>query len=341
MPTSVGQWPKYQKNIAIKKLKPEKILLHSPRIDVEHCNHLFSITQMNSSFLDAENKFYTHKGHFNAQNLYFFSFAFAALVLMPVYYFIFRGYEFNLFSYFIGFIFVFPFFIAYPLFFNYKPDNNNFTHFPIRFNRKNRRVYFLDMQGKFQSGNWQDMKFCIVQPNSFQGDYEIWGFILNKESHLIEHTVAIGPPVPSIELLESFWGMICLYMAEGPEKLYPKDIKSLENDENKIFSKVTFCNDIIGKKESREFSYYRVDINSFGSKFFYYLRFLILESVFWKWGRVYAMWNCKVPVWPESILRDCTIDKDDPYIVNADINKYFHYDAKSRKVYVKDSVVEN
>ncbi|QOW51435.1 hypothetical protein G0029_16725 (plasmid) [Acinetobacter sp. YH12138] len=339
MPTSVGQWPKYRKNILINKLNPEKNLQQSPRIDAEHCNHLFAITQMNSTFLDVENKFYTHKGHFNAQNLYFLFFFLISMILILIYQISVE--RFNIIYYFSAFLGGSIFFVIYPLFFNYKPDNNNFTHFPIRFNRKNQRVYFLDMQGKFQSGNWQDMKFCIVQPNSFQGDYEIWGFILNKESQLIEHTVAIGPPVPSIELLESFWGMICIYMAEGPEKLYPKDIKSLENDEYKIFSKVTFCNDIVGKKESREFSYYRVDINSFGSKFFYYLRFLILESVFWKWGRVYAMWDCKVPMWPESILNDCTIDKDDPYIVNADINRHFHYDAKSRKVYIKDPDIEN
>ena len=336
MPTSVGQWPKYRKNIAIDKLKPIKYLHYFSLLPQENCNHLFAITQMNSTFLDVENKFYTHKGHFNAQNLYFFSFAFAVLVVMPFYYFVLKDFTFDLFSYFIGFLFVLPIFILYPLLTNYKPDNGNYTHFPIRFNRKNRKVYFLDMQGNYQSEDWKKMKFCIVQPNSMQGDYEIWGFILNKDTQLIEHTVAIGPAVPSVEALEALWSMICIYIDEGPEVLYPHDLKLLENDENKIFSKVTFCNDIVGKKETKAFSYYRVNLNSYGSQFFYYLRLLLLESVFWKWGRLYAMWTCKIPVWPDWILNECHVEDNDPFIVDASINQYFDFDAKSRRVYLKN-----
>lgn len=173
MPTSVGQWPKYRKNIAIEKLKPKKNLLQRPMIDSEHCNHLFAITQMNSSFLDAENKFYTHKGHFNAQNLYFFSVFFTLMFFIFFYQISISSSGFNFINYFTAFFLGSIFFVFYPLLFNYKPDNNNFTHFPIRFNRKNQRVYFLDMQGMFQSESWKDMKFCIVQPNSLQGDYEI------------------------------------------------------------------------------------------------------------------------------------------------------------------------
>ncbi|WP_342744242.1 DUF6708 domain-containing protein [Acinetobacter populi] len=235
------------------------------------------------------------------------------------------------------FLFSFFFFLI-PLCFGFNHDNYRYTHYPIRFNRKNRKVYFMDQYGEFHTEDWEKVLFYITKEGSARWDdmsasYELRAAIVDEQG-LIQHIAGIGAPVPREFLVEAQFRMITTYMNIGPELLYPEYKEDMEYNETELMARVTFCNDIDGKKESPAFSRYRVNMRNYGGRLWHLVSWIGLRVPLLMIGRIIGMKTCTVPVWPEWIEAENKIAKNDKYIVDASINEYYHYNVWKRKVEV-------
>lgn len=327
--------PKFKKGVPLKpfyynvKKKLNKVNLYN---DYQFRNHWFSIIKMNSTYMDVINWHYEWKGIYNFFTMFVFFVVFIVIFLSMFESFFVEIFIRSLLFYLIFFVILSPLFF-FVFFLGYKWDNKIFTHYPIRFNRHTRKVYFLDVEGNYQEGNYDEMEFFITCVNPVMGFHQIWGAVLDEEGK-VQHCTSLGPMMGNSEFLEYFWNFVSLYMTQGPKPLYPYYYKGMEQNNTVMASRLTFCNDIDEKRESAEFSAYRVKLNSFYLKTLYLVRKITLNNFLWVIGRRYAMKNCTVPLWPEWIKEQNKISEDDPYIVDASINEYYCYDPAHLKIHL-------
>ena len=188
----------------------------------------------------------------------------------------------------------------------------------------------MDFDGVFHELNWDDVDFYISKKDHIAGYY--LEMCVVDENEIVTHRTNIGMSCEVQKIPEELFLFLINFVKNGPEKLFPYYENYMEENENKMLEKLTFCNDVNNKRESKKFSIYRVNVRNYGSVFFNAFSFLIFRTFFLYIGRMYAMSKLKVPVWPEWIENKNKIRKDDPYIVNAEINEYFKYKPSVRKI---------
>jgi len=177
-------------------------------------------------------------------------------------------------------------------------ESFRWTHFPIRFNYRNRMVYVFCLDGVIRSARWDDLFFtlgrCEKTPAGYRWD--IRGHALKADRETVEWTFALRADGVDIQQLRHIWEFVRRYMEDGPAAVY-RD--------------VFWCHDIATKRET-----YRAGLDVL------FLTFnglpvaqKLFAPIFWlvALGRWFVMKTSRIPQWPAEIEAQCAVDAFDPY----------------------------
>ncbi|OHX20101.1 DUF6708 domain-containing protein [Chromobacterium sphagni] len=178
----------------------------------------------------------------------------------------------------------------------------NYTHYPIRFNRKTRMVHVFRQDGTVLSAKWEKIFFTQI-PVTY-GMWDMVGHVLDEDGVTVRET--FGLPACAMgswgrERAKGYWEFIRRYMEEGPASV--SDV-------------ISGCLPIKDKKETLAFSFERIAA-SLGS---YLNAFILFYYIFYP-GRMIAMHFSKIPRWPAEIEAQCQrLDGHDPFFKDASMN---------------------
>ncbi|QEO27190.1 DUF6708 domain-containing protein [Xanthomonas translucens] len=173
-----------------------------------------------------------------------------------------------------------------------------FVYYPIRFNRKTRKVYVFrePCDGGLLIVPWDKVFFHIGCGTDMKFLRDIRGEIL--DGTIVKDTFALGHCAERDEPVKEMWEFIRRYMEEGPEAVaeHPLDkyveLSVAPTWKNCLISAVGFTNATTPFK--------RVLLSPFIGTFTV-VRWLVFKS-------------CKQPVFPPEVEAECTVEPNDPNI---------------------------
>ena len=192
-----------------------------------------------------------------------------------------------------------------------------FTHYPVRYNRKNRTVHFFRTDGTVLSYPWDKLFFTLGYiPVSKL--WEVRAHILDADRMTVRETFALsysgtlaaGDVAPdatdfsSTDFVRAHWEFIRRYMEDGPEE---------------ISKQVQFCMPVDQQRESVRLSFERIFANFAGAPVLIYIvmfPFCFIISLF----RIFAIHTSKIPSWPAEIEASCTVEPNDPYAIEGAVD---------------------
>lgn len=174
-------------------------------------------------------------------------------------------------------------------------DAFRLTHYPIRFNRKNRMVYAFRPDGSVFSAPWDSL---YVVHHNIPGPvgWHIRAHVLDEKG-LVQDTLAIPNPIGTSESALEQWEFIRRYMEQGPDQV--QDLTD-------------YFMPLWDRKESPLFSFLRLNANYAGNPVAKIFMFPI--TLIFTLGRVFAMLTNKIPTWPAEVEAECHVESGDPYI---------------------------
>ncbi|UUR73820.1 DUF6708 domain-containing protein [Enterobacter asburiae] len=180
------------------------------------------------------------------------------------------------------------------------------THYPVRFDRKNRLVHVFRLNGSTYSVPWDSVFFTtgLSHRKDANKDYYISGHVLADDNETVIDTFCLPATHSDRKQLERHWEFVRRYMEEGPES---------------VIGVVDFCLPIAKKRESYRFGLLYL-LSGFNGAPLFLFPFLFVLAIIFSVPRYLAMVTSRVPVWPESIESLCRVVKDDPYRVDASCN---------------------
>ncbi|MDR2207446.1 MAG: ankyrin repeat domain-containing protein [Azoarcus sp.] len=175
-----------------------------------------------------------------------------------------------------------------------------FTHYPIRFNRKNRMVYVTRLDGTVMAESWDKLFFT----EGVGGDSrDIRGHRLAEDGITVLETFAL-PIVTSTKnpYRFAFWEFVRRYMEDGPGKL---------------MTRVEWTIDVSERREGfwQGFKFRYIDAAS-GIRDFAFILFPVI--LWYAAGRWIAMRTSKIPRWPAEVEAECQTESNDPYVIDED-----------------------
>ncbi|KVS16884.1 DUF6708 domain-containing protein [Burkholderia multivorans] len=264
-----------------------------------------SLIEMNSTYLEYVDRWFIYRGYMTTASLYLFAVT-LSVIAMPLYV--------NTSVHFIptisdlGFmLFVLPFAIPTWMVLSWGLFKESFrlTHFPIRFNFRNRMVYAFKPNGSIVQAKWDDIFFTLgrCERTVGQQNWDIRGHILDKDGETVRETFALPGDTALVDQLKHTWEFVRRYMEEGPASVY-RD--------------VYWCHDIAKRREKYtvglRYMFFSLNGQPIGQ--------ILLSPVFFvaSLGRWFAMRTSKIPVWPAEIEAECAVDSFDPYLRDASRN---------------------
>lgn len=315
------QYPFYKNNRLL--TEKEKSLILSKEIDNKlNIDHNYSFIKMNSTYLESINVSFFLRGNSYFNLLAVLSLGIPTILLLWVFifYVIVIKDDYNFFSFIVVFspmhiLFYFILFVFYKCYQNFrKYEKLGYNYYPIRFNRKNKKVYIYDVSGEVFEGDWEKIDFILNHRlGGYEGIFwEIKGFI-KDENEMIQYTFAFALSKTKKDETLEIWEFIKTYMTSGPMSLYyNKNASDIIGRLPK--TKLSYCLDIENQPESLEQSKqivaldYQSEIRSFYSRAMIKIlgfcrnKFITLD---------------KQPKWPQCVEHECQVEQDDPYIVDA------------------------
>ncbi|HDS9358555.1 TPA: hypothetical protein QH850_001063 [Enterobacter chengduensis] len=264
-----------------------------------------SVIKINSNYLDVTDKYYGQKGVvglFISLIILMFSCAFASIVYAVVQWhdFIWNGvWTLMIFLSLIAPVLIFSFYVL-------KTEWFAWTHYPIRFNRKEQLVHVHRLNGTVFTVPW-DKVFFTTGLSHAKGPTKAWyisGHVLADDGVTVTETFCLPASHLIREELFRHWEFIRRYMEEGPEA---------------VVDAVDICMPVDGRREGYTFGLLRLLMNFSGSTIFLFpLTFpvCLVLSV----SRYIAMLTSKIPTWPQEVEALCPIDPDDPVNLSAATN---------------------
>ncbi len=254
-----------------------------------------STVRINSTYMEAVDVYHNWKGAPGAfglalsgitGTLFFSSFWFFFLETS-------KGDWSGLLSNILAFIIPIPFLLI--SFYCFRLDSFRRTYEPIRFNRKNRMVYFMRRDGTVASAPWNEVYFASwYNVGRYESVFGLKCLILDKDRVTVRDTFLLNFQ-GDVKGIMNFWEYIRRYMEEDP-----KD--SCEQ--------VTYCIPIANHWESPLYGCCRLMLTIDFVPFWIMFSPLFLAGAI---ARFLAMLTCWSPKWPEEVERACAIDPDDPY----------------------------
>jgi hypothetical protein len=174
-----------------------------------------------------------------------------------------------------------------------------FTHFPVRLNRKNRKVYFWRRNGTVCSAAWDDIYFFLrCYKKTGVPMWDIVGHVLKDDRQTVKNSFALSSYTSSDAIdLRLHWEYFRRYMEDGPAQPYRM---------------LKICLPIAKRRETWWEGFMRLSLLLHGSVIMQVIAtpFNLPASL----GRMFAMRTSKIPRWPDWVEQECAIAKDDPYV---------------------------
>ncbi|MFK3663161.1 DUF6708 domain-containing protein, partial [Scandinavium sp. NPDC088450] len=211
-----GLYAAYKLNRPLTEKEKEGRFCQAKRRRVNNINDEASIIRMNSTYLETVCKYYSGIGvsssllfilSFFIFAMVAYGFGFAALETMH------NNRSFPLF----GGLLIFVFTAAAEFFLVRLLAKEWFrkTHYPIRFNRINQRVYVYKVSGEILSVPWKDIFFTPAKSLGRTSEWGIDGHILADDGETVLDTFSLAVSLTAgKKLLGEYWEFIRCYMEE-------------------------------------------------------------------------------------------------------------------------------
>jgi hypothetical protein len=304
----------------------EKFKLNRPLTEQEITDHLpqkqatrsepffrFSVIKMNSTFLECVDKWFKDRGLINflcggGLILCGPAYPFAIYLILRDWATLSQAKQDEAFWVTIMLTVVFiPSLLLF--FYGFMKENFRLTHYPMRFNRKTRKVHFFRTDGKVVTADWDNIYFTLWRPRgavvAAVNGCEILGHVIAEDGKTVLETFGLpheGSDDNKEEnpVLWEQWEFVRRYMEE------PAQLGELADQ----------VNDIVDIAERREHFFHgmRRLVGDLSIEALIRLP-LTLPIIIARW---LANHTCRIPKWPAGIEAECQIDPDDPYIRDAD-----------------------
>ena len=185
-------------------------------------------------------------------------------------------------------------------------DAFTYTHYPIRFNRKNRQVYVFRRDGTVLKAGWEDIYWTIHGHAVPTKEGFVIGHLMTDDKKTVKESFALSKvttvDAAGVQDLKDHFEFFRRYMEEGPgpvlDALKPTPLIMLPG--------------IDKARESWAFGWERLTLSMNGWPVLQTLFqvFIFPESLF----RWFAMRTSKIPQWPQWVEDECAIDPDDPWV---------------------------
>ncbi len=181
-----------------------------------------------------------------------------------------------------------------------------YTHYPMRFNRANRKVYVFRSDGSVLEAQWDDVYFTLRVNARVAGTrvMNICGLVL-KDPQTVQEMFVFGYASPSEEDCRRHWEFIRRYMEEGPQAVINAP-------------GFRFCIPIADRKETLYQGWLALVSNDAWSPVFKWL--MLPFHVLFFIGRLVCHATSKVPLWPAGVEAACRIEPDDRYVRDSRTN---------------------
>lgn len=173
------------------------------------------------------------------------------------------------------------------------------THYPIRFNRKTRKVHVFRTNGTVLTADWDKLFFCLGRCYQLR-NWTIQGHVLADDGKTVLETFSLpewGVGDHDRELLRHVWEYVRRYMEEGPALLIEQTPVVLP---------------IADRRESFWFGWHRTHA--------IWTVLLLPVYLFFYPGRWIAMRTSKIPRWPQEIEAQCVVAPGDVFVRDASTN---------------------
>jgi len=201
----------------------------------------------------------------------------------------------SLFSFFGGI-----FLIWLGTYLNLSKECLRYTHTPIRFNRKTRKVYMLRWDGTVMVEPWERLHFIPV-PSGF-GNWKIGCHRLAKDNNtILESFIMPYMADKDKRFLFSQWEFVRRYMEE------PDELPHLADQVESVMA-------IYDRRETWLMGLKRLWLE-FGGGTHWIMAILAFPFAFlFSFGRWVAFHTCWIPRWPIEVEAKCAFFPDDPYL---------------------------
>jgi len=182
-----------------------------------------------------------------------------------------------------------------------KTEAFRYTHYPVRFNRKTRKVYWFRDDATIAVEDWD--KLFVYSGAALLSTHQVRCHRLAEDGETVLDTLALPYSCePDAPYLLSQWEFVRQYMEEGPEKLV---------------GQVDAVQDIADRHQGFWAGFLRFLAYIAGS---HTAAAIILAPLifFFSISRWIAMRLCVIPAWPAEIEAECHFEPDDPYIRDRD-----------------------
>lgn len=289
-----------------KQLKPHKTeTLNRRQSESETLSPHRAAIQINSTYLELIDRWNYQRGFITVLSL-----AFILVLFGFIYIIVYFGF-FNPFpnsgvgEMVLGGIFFIVFLGTILMFLHMlKRECFSYTHYPIRFNRKLKKVYVIQPNKKLLVANWEDFHIGLQQYSRSSWDVR---FSLLDDQEKVTETFALpytGFSQYSPELLQH-WEFVRRYMEDDTAKA--------------SYDAVTEVFPIHHRKETFKKSFERVMIATTGGDqpinrtqrliFWATFPFRFIEFI----GRILSVKTSKIPKFPDWVEQECKIETNDPY----------------------------
>lgn len=303
-----GLFPHFKVNRPLNNSEIDGKLAQEVRLDVEteHLMPDLKVIEMNSLYLDMVDKFYASKGLLSFVGL------FGAIVclggffvividkIIKSYYLQWNG------LLFIAFITVTLIPMGLWMVFLLKKEWFAWTHYPLRFDRKNQLVHATRINGTVFTVPWHNVFFTtgLSHRKDIGKEYYISGHVLAEDGITVLDTFCLPATHSNVDELKFHWEFVRRYMEEGPEGMKLR---------------IPFCLPIAEKKERYGFTFF-YSMTKYHGFSLLFIPIIIPFELFYSFSRYMAMLTSRRPVWSAEIQAQCRVAEDDPYRLDASMN---------------------
>lgn len=185
-------------------------------------------------------------------------------------------------------------------------DAFTYTHYPIRFNRKNRQVYVFRRDGTVLKVGWDDVYWTMYGHKITTNDIFVIGHVMESDGVTVKESFGLSMVTAAVkageEKLRNHFEFFRKYMSDGPEAVL-QAIKP---------TPLIMLPSINQQRESWYFGWERITLNLKG---FVLLQLIMQVFIFpmslFRW---IVMRTSKIPQWPQWVEDECIIEQGDMWV---------------------------